>query len=135
MKLLLRNTISGLVPLYPSDQEEKKKLKLGTDYEAEIRLPRNVGFHRKMFALFNVGHQNTSLDMPFETYRKYMTMKAGYFKAYQTPKGVYYEADSLSFSSMSQETFEEVYSRVLDKIIEDIGATSEEIERALVDFM
>jgi hypothetical protein len=135
MKILLRNTITGLVPIFPSDFDEKKTLKLGADYEAEIRLTRNVRFHRKMFALFNVGHQNTDLDLPFESYRRYMTMKAGYFKAYQTPKGVYYEADSLSFSSMSQETFEEVYSRVLDKIIEDIGATSEEIERSLIDFM
>ena len=135
MKLICRNTITGLIPLYPADQDEKRKLKLGTDYEVEIRLPRNVGFHRKAFALFNLGHQNTSLDMPFETYRKYMTMKAGYFKAYQTPKGVYYEADSLSFSSMDQDTFEDFYSRVMDKIIEDIGSTSEEIERALIDFM
>ena len=135
MKLLLRNTISGLIPLYPSDYDEKRKLKLGQDYEADIKNPRNIGFHRKFFAMVNIGHENTSMEMPFETYRKYMIMKAGYFKAYQTPKGHYYEADSISFGNMTQDEFEEVYSRVLDKIIIDIGSTREEIEKQLIEFM
>jgi hypothetical protein len=135
MKLLLRNTLSGLMPLYPSDFDEKRKLKLGQDYEAEIKNPRNIGFHRKFFALVNLGHENTSLDMPFEAYRKYLIMKAGYFKTYQTPKGTFYEPDSISFGSMSQDQFEEVYSRVLDKVIEDIGTTKDEIEKQLINFM
>ena len=135
MKLLLRNTLSGLMPLYPSDFDEKRKLKLGQDYEAEIKNPRNVGFHRKFFALVNLGHENTSIDMPFETYRKYLIMKAGYFKTYQTPKGTFYEPDSISFGSMSQDQFEEVYSRVLDKVIEDIGVTKQDIETQLINFM
>lgn len=135
MKLLLKNTLSGLIPLYPSDFDEKRKLKLGQDYEADIKNPRNIGFHRKFFALVNIGHENTSLDMPFETYRKYIIMKAGFFKSYQTPNGVFYEPDSISFSSMEQEQFEDVYSRVLDKIIEDIGNTKEEVEQQLISFM
>ena len=135
MKLLCRNTISGLVPLYPADYDIKRKLKLGQDYECDVTNPRNVGFHRKFFALLNIGHENTSLDMPFETYRKYMIVKAGFFKAYQTPKGLFYDPDSISFANMSQDEFEDVYSRVLDKIIEDIGSTSEEIEKQLANFM
>lgn len=135
MKILCRNTIQGLVPLYPSDFDEKRKLKLGQDYICEVLNPRNVGFHKKFFAMLNIGHENTKLDMPFETYRKYMTVKAGFFTAYQTPKGVYYDPDSISFASMSQDEFEDVYSRVLDKIIEDIGGTAEEIEKQLINFM
>ena len=73
--------------------------------------------------------------MPFEAYRKYILIKAGYFNAYKTDKGLFYDAVSISFSSMSQDEFEEVYSRVLDKIIADIGATKEDIEQQLIDFM
>lgn len=135
MKLFVRNTITGLIPLYPSDYDEKRKLKLGQDYEIEAKLPRNIGFHKKFMALINIGCENSKLNMPFDTYRRYMTIKAGYFKAYSTPKGVYYEAMSISFASMEQDEFEEVYSKVLDKIIEDIGATSEEIEMQLANFM
>ena len=123
------------MPLYPSDFDEKRKLKLGETYEADIKNPRNVGFHRKFFALLNIGHENTSLEMPFETYRKYITIKAGYFNTYQTPKGLFYDPVSISFASMPQDEFEELYSRVLDKIIQDIGTTKEEIEQQLISFI
>lgn len=135
MELYARNTISGLVPLYPADFDEKRKLKLGEDYKVTITNPRNIGFHRKFFALVNIGHQNTDLDMPMETYRKYVISKAGYFKAYTTPNGVFYEADSISFGSMEQDVFEELYSRVIDVIIKDTGATVEDVENSLIDFM
>ena len=121
--------------MYPSDFDQKRKLKLGCDYEAEIKLPRNYPFLKKFMALINIGCENSSLNMPFDTYRKYMTIKSGYYNAYETPKGVYYEAMSLSFASMPEEEFQDVYSRVLDKIIEDIGCTSEDIETQLINFM
>lgn len=135
MKLFVKNTLNGLVPLYPADLDEKKRLKLGQEYEVEITKPRNAGFHRKFFALVNIGWENTDLDMPFEVYRKYIIMKAGYFKTYQTPKGILYEPDSISFANMDQDTFEELYSRVLDKIIADIGCSAEEIETVLINFL
>jgi hypothetical protein len=135
MDLLLRNTLHGLIPLYPNDFNEKRKLKLGVDYWCKITNPRNVGFHKKFFAMLNVGHENTRLEMPFDVYRKYMTVKAGFFTAYQTPKGIYYDPDSISFASMEQDEFEDVYSRVLDKVIEDIGVTKADVEKQLINFM
>jgi uncharacterized protein YjiS (DUF1127 family) len=36
---------------------------------------------------------------------------------------------------MSQDEFEEVYSRVLDKVIEDVGLEREDVERQLINFM
>jgi len=134
MKIFLQNTIHGLIPIYPSDYDEKKKLKLGEIYKAEVTKPRNYQFHKKFFSLINLGHSNTSLEMPFDTYRKYIITKAGYFKSYHTPKGLYFEAESISFSSMTEETFADLYSRCIDVIIKDIGSTTEEIERQLVDF-
>ena len=135
MELYCRNTITGLVPLYPSDYDEKRKLKLGQDYKVEITNPRNLGFHKKFMALINVGCENSRLNMPFDTYRRFMTIKAGFFKAYQTNKGLYYEAMSISFASMFQDEFEDVYTRVLVEIIKDIGATRPEIESQLINFM
>jgi hypothetical protein len=135
MEIFVRNTLTGLIPLYPSDFDEKRKLKLGRDYKANIVLPRNLGFHKKFFALFNVAYQNTKLDMSEKAYRHYLTIKAGYFTAYTTPKGVFYEPDSISFDSMEQDEFEVFYQRFLDKVVEEIGATSEEIEKQLINFM
>ena len=135
MVIYVKNTIHGLIPLYSADYEDKKKLKLGKEYKVNITNPRNYEFHKKFMALINLGHQNTQLEMPFDTYRKYITIKSGYYKAYDTGKGVYFEADSISFGNMSQDKFEELYSRVVDSIIKDIGVTSDEIEQELINFL
>jgi hypothetical protein len=135
MELYLRNTLTGLIPLYPNDQDEKRKLKLGRDYLAKITLPRNLAFHKKFFALFNIAYQNSRLDMSEKAYRHYLTIKAGYFTAYQTPKGIFYEPDSISFDSMDEDEFEVFYQRFLEKVIAEIGCTSEEIEQQLINFM
>ena len=135
MRIFCRNTLSGLIPLYPSDQEEKKKLRIGQDYECDIKNPRNYEYHKRFFALINLGHHNTSLELPMDVYRKIVIMRAGYFTTYETDKGIHYEADSISFSNKTQDEFQEIYSRVLDEIIKDIGVTSEEIEKELINFM
>lgn len=134
MRILCRNTLTGLVPLYPHDFDERRKLRLGQDYEVEVKNPRNIKFHRKFMAMLNVGYENSKLDMPFESYRKYVTMKAGFFRAYTTPRGTFYDAESISFSAMSQDQFEDVYSRVLDVIIKDLGCTGEDIEEQIMSF-
>lgn len=134
MKLLCKNTITGLVPLYPHDFDEKRKLKLGQDYEVEVRNPRNIRFHRKFFALLNIGHENTKMNLPFEIYREYVIMKAGFVEIYDTGKGLLYRPKSIAFASMSQDQFEDVYSRVLNVIIADVGCTSEELESQLMSF-
>ena len=135
MKLYVKNTLSGLVPMFPADLEQKQKLKLNEEYEVSVKRPRNIKFHRLFFALLNIGHQNTSLELPFEAYRKYVVMKAGFYNVYNTGKGQFFEAQSISFGAMDEDQFKEVYSRVLDVIIEDISAGKEEIERELINFM
>jgi len=134
MKLYVKNTLQGLTPLYPADYDEKKKLKIGKEYEVEIRHPRNYMFHKKYFALLNIGWQNTEVNMPFDTYRRWVTMRAGYYDIYETPKGKLYEAQSISFGNMDQIKFEELYSRVLDVIIDDIGVSGDDIESEILNF-
>ena len=134
MDVFVKNTLSGLIPLYPSDLEEKKKLKIGNDYKAVITNPRNIDFHKKYFALLNLGHQNSQLDVSFEFYRAYVIMKAGYAKTAITPNGTIFLPESISFASMEQQVFEELYSRSINVIIKDIGATSDDIESELIKF-
>lgn len=135
MKITVRNTINGLVPLYSSDLEEKRKLKIGETYQVEVKRPRNYQFHKKFFALLNIGWENTDVDMPFETYRRWVTMRAGFYKVYHTPKGELYEPESIAFSNMDDDTFSEVYDRVLNVILKDTGAEKPDVETMLIDFL
>ncbi len=137
MELYLLNTASGLKPCYDEDYDEKKKLKIGETYKASIVKvrERNLLFHRKFYALIKIGHENTKLEMPIGAYRKYVIIKSGYANIYHTPKGVYVEAQSISFVNMNQETFEKVYSSALDVVIQDIGSDKETIENQLLSFL
>ena len=135
MKLYVKNTLSGLQPLYDSDYSEKKKLKIGQEYLVEIRHPRNILFHKKFFALLNVCYENYETQMPFESFRRWITIKAGYFNAYETDKGVFYDAQSIAFGSMNQIEFEEVYSRVLDVVIKLLHVTEEDINSEIMSFL
>jgi len=135
MEVYIKNTLAGLIPLYSSDLEEKKKLKLNKDYKAIITNPRNYEFHKKYFALLNLGHQNTRMEMSFDFYRDYIIMKAGYVQIGITPEGEMYKPKSISFAAMEQEVFETLYSRSIDVIIKDVGATKQEIEQELINFL
>ena len=135
MKITVRNTINGLVPLYSSDLEEKRKLKIGETYQVEVKRPRNYQFHKKFFALLNIGWENTDVEMPFDTYRRWVTIRAGFYKVYHTPKGELYEPESIAFSNMDEDTFSEVYERVLSIILKDTGADKPDVEAMLIDFL
>jgi len=134
MEIYLKNTLAGLIPLYNSDLAEKKKLKIDREYKAKITNPRNIKFHKKLFALLNLGHQNTRINLPFEAYRARCIMKAGYVHIYETPNGTMFLPESISFASMSEDIFSELYSRILTVIITDVGTTKEDIERELINF-
>ena len=130
------NTETGIVPLYPSDLDEKKRLKLGKVYKFKVDNPRNYEFLKKFMALIRFGQEHSKrVEMPFNTYRKYATIKAGFGEVYQTPKGVFVDAKSIAFDKMQEEEFQEVYSRVLDFIILDTEADEQTIKQELINFM
>ena len=138
MKILCQNTKHGLVPLYDEDYEEKKKLKIGEVYYCEVKLPRNYEFLKKFMALVKIGWENTKEfqgDIPFDIYRKWATIKAGFCDLYHTSKGVMVEAKSIAFSNMTEEEFQKVYDSVLMVIISDIGCSKKDIEQQLESFM
>ena len=134
-KIYCQNTEHGLVPLYPSDLEEKKRLKLNKVYSCLIQEERNYELLKKFMALVRIGCENSKhVDMPFDPYREYITIKAGYAEVYSTPKGKFVRAKSISFANMDEDVFQKVYSDVLDVVIKDTGADEEFIKDNLISF-
>jgi hypothetical protein len=143
MKLLVVNTPRGLVPLGDDDYEEKKKLKLGQTYSVEVKVARNVDFHRKYFALVAYAWEflNEQEEERFKTkdnFRKYLEMAAGHCDVIFHPRLQEFVEipKSISFGSMDNTAFSGLYERVKDVIFSIIGGrvTREEFERLLVDF-
>lgn len=143
MKLLVVSTPRGLVPLGDDDYEEKKKLKLGQAYTVEVRVARNVDFHRKYFALIAYAWEylNEKELATFKTkdsFRKYLEISAGHCEVIFHPRLQEFVEipKSISFGSMDNAEFSDLYQRVKDVVLSIIGnrVTREEFERILIDF-
>ena len=143
MRLLVTNTLRGLVPVGDDDYEEKKKLKLGQTYSVEVKVARNVDFHRKYFALIAyawefLNERETATFRSKDNFRKYLEISAGHCDVIFHPRlqGFVEIPKSISFGSMDNTAFSELYERVKDVIFSIIGdrVTREEFERLLIDF-
>lgn len=111
----------ALLPAHASDEAELKKLPT-TPVRAKITRPRNVQFHRKLFAMFNylysiwepdesnqVGHKS------FDRFRQDLTILAGFYEQHVRLDGsTRVEAQSLAFHKMDQNAFDELYNKVID---------------------
>lgn len=120
MKLLLLNTSQGLKPCYDADYEERKKLRIGQEYVADIKMPRNIAFHRKYFALINCAweYQQEKSQRHFkdnvECFRKTVEIAAGHCDtAYSLKRREWLEIPrSVAFDKMDEAGFQDLYERV-----------------------
>lgn len=143
MKFLVINTPRGLVPLGDDDYEQKRKLKLGETYSVEVKVVRNVDFHRKYFALIAyawefLNEQEAERFKDKENFRKYIEIAAGHCEVIFHPRLQEFVEipKSIAFAKMDNTAFSDLYGRVKDVIFSIIGdrVTQEEFERLLIDF-
>lgn len=145
MKLYLLNTREGLKPLYDEDYDEKKKLKIGETYEAVIKRPRNLSFHRKYFALLRCSweylneQQQSFFKNSLEVLRKSLEVTAGWCEPcfdLETQSWLHIPK-SISFEKMKEDEFNTLYNNVRDILFTSIipNISKEEFERNLVNFL
>ena len=132
----MSKTLSGqLKPCYDSDAELLKKIKAGDEVECEIKRPRNLKFHKKLFSLLNLVYSNQELYKDINDLRKDLTIAAGYFTERFDFNGTcIIEAQSISFAAMNQDTFDEYYQRLLDAICNNYGMLKSDIEENLINY-
>jgi hypothetical protein len=145
MKINMMKSYGGVfIPADDTEHEKTTKFKNNEMYEIEIKLSRNPKFLRKVFAFFNFCFAHWSSHNIFmddaaqkEYFRKDLTIKAGYYTSSYNFKGeLSVTAESLSFASMSQERFEQVYSALINAALVHIFADCKDanIENQLVGF-
>ena len=153
MDIMLVKTPGGaLAPVDAEAREMVDKLKLGQGIQASVRRARNVRFHRKGMALFRLAYdvwepltpleyKGLPVAKDFERFRKDMTILAGFYKAVYNARGeVRLEAESLRFSSMTEERFEQVFNAVLNvvwsRVLKAAGyASVEDVEEVIEELL
>ena len=128
---MIKSAGGAFVPVDDMQAEALKKFRNGEQYEIEIKLSRNPQFHRKVFAFFKFCFDHWSADKTewqfqdeqaqFDTFRKNLTVLAGYFDKTYTIKGdVRIEPKSLAYGNMEQDEFERCYQALITAAIKNI---------------
>lgn len=144
MKLNLQNTLEGFRLCSDEDYEEKRKLKLGGIYSADIKLVRNYPFLRKYFALLNCAweYQNEAVQAHFkdskDKFRESVQIAAGYTETFYSidRKEWLEKAKSISFDNMKEEDFIELYEKVKTVLFAIFlkNVSEEEFTKNLINF-
>jgi hypothetical protein len=130
---LLKTAQGAFVPATEEDVDAAKRFKVGSVTRMELRLMRNSQFHRKFFALIKIAFDLWADTMPaqeyhglqvtpdFDRFRRDVIIMAGFFRPVRNAKGeLRVEAESISFSNMTEERFEQLYSAVINVILHKI---------------
>ena len=149
MKTRLIKTLSGLLPFDPDTEDWYKKIKIGSVVENDSVTVRNPKFHRKYFALLNVGFDNwkpgeinTKYGVPtknFERFRKDVAILCGFYEIVVRLDGTTRpEALSISFARMEEEEFQDLYSKTIDIFLDKIydkKMTAEELDNVVNQYL
>lgn len=125
---LIKRNDDYFVPATAIDKEAVKNIKNGEAINCKFTKKRNLPFHRKFFALIKVAYdafeapvleyKGMPVGKNLERFRKELIILAGYYESHVSIKGeVRLDAKSIAFGSMGDETFEDLYSDVIDVIL------------------
>ncbi len=149
MKQVLMKTLTGWVPANADAQEVHAKFKMGEYANGDFTKMRNPAFHRKYFALLNIGFDNfeppeidTKWGKPqknFDTFRKNIAILCGFGEPVFNIDGTYkIEAKSISFANMDNTEFSKLYSETIDVLIKRVyGAemTPEKLDEIVQQYL
>lgn len=141
----MTKTLDGrLAPLNEQEADELKKIKVGHIVECKIIRKRNPEFHRRFFALLQVGFDVWSESAPrvehhgqqvlpnFERFREEVTVLAGYYEPVFNLKGeLRLQPRSISFAHMDQDDFEGLFSQVINVLLRNVLSAGRWTEESL----
>lgn len=128
---LIKTPTGALVPADSQSAEYLGKQKVGQGFKASVTRARNIKFHRKFFALLNYAfdkwdpeekfYKGKPVSKNFNQFRSDITILAGYYEtAVRMDGSVRVTPKSIAFHRMSEDEFQELYSAVIDVLLQHI---------------
>lgn len=131
-EIVLTKAAGGvLVPIDPQAAEFIAKMKVGAAVRATVKQQRNPRFHRKYFALLNLAfdhwepvestYKGQVVGKNFDQFRNDIVCLAGFYEMAVNLRGeTRVTAKSISFGSMSQPEFDDLYNATINVILKHI---------------
>lgn len=144
MDIYCRVTDYGLVPMYDSDLDMKKRLKFGTTVRCRVTQPRNYEFHKKFFALVRLTYDNLPLSLverwnvrSVDDMLRRFKRDLGYYSSRTNDMGEReIEYRSISFAAMDEQEFERFYNDCVNLVLYTYirGIEREDLEEEIERF-
>jgi hypothetical protein len=137
MKILVIKTPNGLLkPCYDSDYEAFKRMPINEAFEIDYTKGRNYKFHRKYFALLKLAFENQQDYRTIEEMRHDLIIVAGYYNEVTNliTGEIIKKANSISFSSMDENEFSELYEKTKDVVCKWLGLDDESITNEIAQY-
>lgn len=144
MDIYCRVTDYGLVPMYDSDLDMKKRLKVGTTVRCRVTQPRNYEFHKKFFALVRLTYDNLPLSLverwnvrSVDDMLRRFKRDLGYYSSRTNDMGEReIEYRSISFAAMDEQEFERFYNDCVNLVLYTYirGIEREDLEEEIERF-
>jgi hypothetical protein len=130
---LIKTSSGAFVPATEEDAAAAKRFRVGEVSRVELKAMRNGAFFRKYFALLKIAFDMWAETQPaqeyhgrsvlpdFDRFRRDVTIMAGFFRPVWNARGeLRVEAESIAWSSMTEERFEKLYSATINVILQKI---------------
>lgn len=149
MKAYLRKLPGGLFrPESDEDLEAMRTIGVGDVISVEFKRPRNYKFHKKFFAMLQVGfdawepeereYKGLPVQKEFNRFRQDVIIAAGFYDVVVNIQGeVRAVAKSISFGAMSEEEFGKLYNAVANVLLQKVlqNYTEADLESVVQDLM
>jgi hypothetical protein len=127
----LKKLPGGFIPeITLNEPDVFNRVKIGEVIKVEFSKPRNTDFHKKYFALLNIGydafepraeHKGVTVEKNFELFRKDVTIQAGFYTVTVNLNGeLRLIAKSISFASMGEAEFTDLYEKTINVILQKV---------------
>jgi hypothetical protein len=115
--LLFRKTLSGLKPADEGAEEAMRKLPLDKIVAVKIKRPRNLGHHRKFFALLKIVYENQEIYQSEAALLAAIKIATGHCVPITLVSGQKaFIPSSISFAAMDQAEFEKFWEAVCNLV-------------------
>lgn len=128
--ILVQKVMGALRPVDETGEELLRRIPQGETLKVSLTRPRNVGHHRKFFALIDMIAANSTFTN--NQVRYLLTCAAGHYEETITKDGeVHRVPKSISFAAMDQTAFDVFFDRCCDYVALHIipGIRKEDLRR------
>lgn len=125
MDITLTRTLSGVAAGDDAATDYLRKWPIGETRRANVRRPRALKSLRRYWALVNLVYMNSEQFKSQDAVHAFLKIKAGHCTPIVAKSSgeVFLVPDSISFDTLDEQAFNDVWNRVVQVVAEDILGT------------